>query len=97
MTTAAELETWVREELSLDDAQSVEIKEMPGTDPRCSPIVTVVAIGSPAGTVAIGGPADTVTVGAAAGAEAYAFHIERPLGELVRMDLVAALAFGGGH
>ena len=88
MTTAAELETWVREELSLDDAQSVEINEMPGTDPRCSPIVTVVAVGSPAGTVA---------VEAAAGAEAYAFHIERPLDELVRMDLVAALAFGGGH
>jgi hypothetical protein len=52
---------------------------MPGTDPRCSPIVTQVA------------------VGAAPGAEAYAFHIERPLGDLVRMDLVAALAFGGGH
>ena len=88
MTTAAELETWVREELSLDDAQLVEIKEMPGTDPRCSPIVTVVAIGSPAGTVA---------GRAAAGVEAYAFHIERPLDELVRMDLVAALDFGGGH
>ena len=79
MTTPAELETWVREELRLDDAQSVDITEMPGTDPRCSPVVTQVA------------------VGAAAGAEAYAFHIERPLDELVRMDLVAALAFGGGH
>ncbi len=79
MTTAAELETWVREELRLDDAQTVDITEMPGTDPRCSPIVT------------------QVSVGAAAGAEAYAFHIERPLDELVRMDLVAALAFGGGH
>ena len=79
MTTSAELETWVREELRLEDAQTVEVREMPGTDPRCSPIVTQVA------------------VGAAAGAEAYAFHIERPLGELVRMDLVAALAFGGGH
>lgn len=79
MTTAAELETWVREELRLDDAQSVQIREMPGTDPRCSPVVTEVA------------------VGAAAGAEAYAFHIERPLEELVRMDLVSALAFGGGH
>ena len=79
MTTAAQLETWVREELSLEDAQAVEIREMPGTDPRCSPSVTEVA------------------VGAAAGAEAYAFHIERPLDELVRMDLVAALAFGGGH
>ncbi len=79
MTTAAELETWVRDELGLDNAQSVQIREMPGTDPRCSPVVTEVA------------------VGAGAGAEAYAFHIERPLDELVRMDLVAALAFGGGH
>ena len=81
MTTAAELETWVREELDLDASQSVEISEMPGTDPRCSPIVTQVAVGA----------------GATSGAEAYAFHIERPLAELVRMDLVAALAFGGGH
>ena len=88
MTTAAELEAWVREELHLDDAQTVEIREMPGTDPRCSPIVTVVAIG---------GAADPVAVGAAAGAEASTFHIERPLDELVRMDLIAALAFGGGH
>ena len=106
MTTAAELETWVREELGLDDAQSVDISEMPGTDPRCSPIVTVVAIGGAGGTVAIGGAegtaaiggaAGTVAIGAAAGAEGYSFHIERPLDELVRMDLVAALAFGGGH
>ena len=79
MTTPAELETWVREELSLDDAQSVAITEMPGTDPRCSPIVT------------------QVTVGPTPGAEEYAFHIERPLGELVRMDVIAALAFGDGH
>jgi hypothetical protein len=79
MSTPAELEAWVREELRLDDAQTVEITEMPGNDPRCSPVVTQVA------------------VGAAAGAEGYAFHIERPLDELVRMDLVAALAFGGGH
>jgi hypothetical protein len=33
----------------------------------------------------------------AAGDEPYAFHIEQALGELVRMDLIAALAFGGGH
>jgi hypothetical protein len=79
MTTAAELETWVREELRLDDDQPVQITEMPGTDPRCSPVVT------------------QVSVGATGGAEGYAFHIERPLHELVRMDLVAALAFGGGH
>jgi hypothetical protein len=79
MSTAAELETWVREELSLDPAQTVDISEQPGTDPRCSPIITAVAIG------------------ATDDAAAYAFHIERALDEMVRMDLVAALAFGGGH
>ena len=79
MTTPAELEGWVREELRLDDAQSVSISEMPGNDPRCSPIVTAVEIGATAGT------------------EPYSFHIERPLDELVRMDVVAAIAFGGGH
>ena len=79
MTTAAELEIWVREELGLAEGQSVDIAEMPGTDPRCSPIVTQVAIG------------------ATESSEAYAFHIERPLDELVRMDVIAALAFGGGH
>ena len=79
MSTPAELESWVREELSLDPAQTVDISEQPGTDPRCSPVVTVVAIG------------------ATAGAGDYSFHIERALGELVRMDLIAALAFGGGH
>ncbi len=29
--------------------------------------------------------------------EAYSFHIEHPLAGLTRMDLIAALAFGGGH
>ena len=79
MTTAADLETWVREELRLEPGQSVDISEQPGTDPRCSPVVTQVAIG------------------ATAEGAAYSFHIERPLDELVRMDVVAALAFGGGH
>lgn len=79
MTTAAELETWVREELRLDAGQAVAISELPGTDPRCSPIVTEVAIG------------------ATPESAAYSFHIERALDDLVRMDLVAALAFGGGH
>ena len=79
MTAAAELEVWVREELGLAEAQSVDITEMPGTDPRCSPIVT------------------QVSVGATESSEGYAFHIERPLQELVRMDVIAALAFGGGH
>ncbi len=78
-TTADELEGWAREELSLDPAQSVTISEQAGTDPRCSPIVTV------------------VSVGATAESAAYSFHIERPLADLVRMDLIAAMAFGGGH
>jgi hypothetical protein len=76
----AQVEAWVREELGLDPDQTVAITEMPGTDPRCSPVVTQVAIGP-----------------SAAGADAYAFHIERPLAELVRMDVIASLAFGGGH
>jgi hypothetical protein len=77
VTTPAELAAWVREELQVDPAQSVDISEVPGTDPRCSPIVTAVEIG------------------ATADSAAYSFHIERPLEELVRMDLIAALAFGG--
>jgi hypothetical protein len=77
-TSAADLDAWVREELGLEAGASVQISEKPGTDPRCSPIVTEVAIATP-------------------GEEPYAFHIERPLQELSRMDLVAALAFGGGH
>ena len=77
MTTPTELEAWVREELRLDPGQDVGIAEVPGTDPRCSPIVTEVRIG------ALGGSA------------AYSFHIERPLDEMVRMDLVATIAFGG--
>lgn len=77
-TNASELETWVREELGLEPEATVRIGEKPGTDPRCSPVVTEVAIET-------------------AGQGPYSFHIERPLGELVRMDLIAALAFGGGH
>ncbi len=77
-TSAAELETWIREELGMDPAASVQVSEKPGTDPRCSPVVTEVAVAAP-------------------GEEAYAFHIERSLAEVTRMDLVAALAFGGGH
>ncbi len=77
-TDAAQLSTWVREELGLDPASTVEIREKPGTDPRCSPIVTEVAISSP-------------------GEAAYSFHVERALSEVTPMDVVAALAFGGGH
>ena len=77
-TTGSELETWVREELGLAPEATVHVAEKPGTDPRCSAVVTEVAV-------------------AGGGQEPYSFHIERPLGELVRMDLIAALAFGGGH
>ena len=72
------LAAWVREELGLDPASRVEVSGRPGTDARCSPVVTEVAITSP-------------------GESSYSFHIERPLGEVTRMDVVAALAFGGGH
>ncbi len=77
-TSADELEAWVREELGLEPTASVRVSEKPGTDPRCSPIVTEVAIESP-------------------GERPYSFHIEQPLVEMTRMDLVAAIAFGGGH
>lgn len=77
-TSAGDLEEWVRQDLSLDPDASVTIAEKPGNDPRCSPVVTEVAVANPDG-------------------EAYSFHIERPLAELERMDVIAALAFGGGH
>jgi hypothetical protein len=77
-TSSSDLEEWVRGDLSLDPDASVTIAEKPGNDPRCSPVVTEVAVANPDG-------------------EAYSFHIERPLAELERMDLIAALAFGGGH
>lgn len=77
-TSAAQLEAWVREELGIDAAASVHISEQPGKDPRCSPVVTEVAVSAP-------------------GEEPYAFHVERALADTTRMDLVAALAFGGGH
>ncbi len=77
-TSAADLERWVREELQLGEGASVAISQAPGTDPRCSPIVTVVEITNPPESP-------------------YSFHIEQALPELTRMDLVAALAFGGGH
>ena len=78
MSDEGQLSTWVREELGLEPASTVEVSEKPGTDPRCSPVVTEVAISAP-------------------GESPYSFHIERPLHEVTRMDVVAALAFGGGH
>lgn len=78
MTEVTELEGWVREELSLAPGVSVAIREMPGTDPRCSSLVTEVAVGSGAD-------------------DGYVFHVEQPLADMTRMDLIAAIAFGGGH
>ncbi len=77
-TKAHEIEVWVRQELSLPPGAVLAISEKPGTDPRCSDIVTEVAVEPP----------DEAR---------YSFHIERPLGEVDRMDVVAAIAFGGGH
>ncbi|MGI9120193.1 MAG: hypothetical protein ACR2G7_08765 [Acidimicrobiales bacterium] len=77
-TSAVDLETWVREELSLEAEAAVGISEQPGRDPRCSPVVTEVAVDAEDG-------------------HPYSFHIEHPLAEVTRMDLIAALAFGGGH
>ncbi|HWH34186.1 MAG TPA: hypothetical protein VNT56_02595 [Acidimicrobiales bacterium] len=75
-TTPEALEVWVREELSLDADAEVQIGEKAGTDPRCSPVITEVAVASADG-------------------DGYSFHIERPLREVERMDVVASLAFGG--
>ncbi|MDQ6797459.1 MAG: hypothetical protein M3011_05445 [Actinomycetota bacterium] len=77
-TTAAELEAWVRAELALPEEATVGITEKPGSDPRCSEMVTEVAVVAP-------------------GDEPWSFHIEAALADMVPMDLVAALAFGGGH
>ncbi len=72
----SKVEAWAREELGLDPAATVVVKEKQGNDPRCAPIVTELAVTSP-------------------GETPYTFHIERPLGEVTRMDVVAAIAFGG--
>ncbi|MFN2606333.1 MAG: hypothetical protein ABR511_00350 [Acidimicrobiales bacterium] len=78
MSTVEELESWVRGEIGLPPEATVAISEKPGTDPRCSDVVTEVAVASP-------------------GEAPYTFHIERPLDDVVAMDVVAVLAFGGGH
>jgi hypothetical protein len=80
LASIAELEEWVREDLSLPATETVAIQEKPGTDPRCSSVVTEVAVSGGASVPA-----------------GYVFHVERPLADLTRMDLVAAIAFGGGH
>lgn len=48
-TSSADLEAWVRQELVLGPDVPVAISEKPGTDPRCSPVVTEVAVGDPDG------------------------------------------------
>lgn len=68
--------SWTREELALPPDATVQVREKESNDPRCSPIVTELAIETP-------------------GESPYTFHIERPLAEVTRMDVVAAIAFGG--
>jgi hypothetical protein len=75
---AAQVAGWVREEMALGDDAGVTVRQRPGTDPRCSPVVTEVEVVAP-------------------GEPAVRFHIEREPAEVERMDVVAALAFGGGH
>jgi len=41
---------WAREELGLDPATAVAVTEKPGTDPRCSPIVTELVVEAPGET-----------------------------------------------
>lgn len=38
---------WAREELGLDPTTAVAVTEKPGTDPRCSPIVTELVVEAP--------------------------------------------------
>jgi len=38
---------WTREELGLDPSAAVAVTEKPGTDPRCSPIVTELVVQAP--------------------------------------------------
>ena len=71
-----EMVTWAREELALDPAAVVTVREKESNDPRCSPIVTELTVEAP-------------------GDEPFTVHIERSLAEVERMDIVAAIAFGG--
>lgn len=71
-----EIMTWAREELGLDPAAAVSVREKESNDPRCSPVVTEVTVENP-------------------GESPFSFHIERPMAEVERMDVVAVIAFGG--
>ncbi len=72
----ADVIAWAKEELGLDPAARVSVREKESNDPRCSPIVTELTVETE-------------------GETPYSFHIERPLAEVERMDVVAAIAFGG--
>jgi hypothetical protein len=67
---------WAREEMGISPDATVAVREKPGSNPRCSPVVTELTIESP-------------------GESPFTFHIERPLADVTRMDVVAAIAFGG--
>ena len=71
-----EIVSWAREELDLDPAAVVTVRERESNDPRCAPFVTELTVESP-------------------GDEPFTVHIERALAEVERMDIVAAIAFGG--
>ncbi len=75
-TVEADVVTWAKEELGLDQGSKVSVREKESNDPRCSPVVTEVTIETE-------------------GETPFSFHIERPLEEVSRMDVVAAIAFGG--
>jgi hypothetical protein len=75
-TVEQRIAEWTREEMALSPDAQVTVREKPGNDPRCSPVVTELTIESP-------------------GETAFVFHIERPLVEVTRMDILAAMAFGG--
>lgn len=74
------------------DELEVWVREELSLDPDAS-----VGIAEKAGTDPRCSPIVTEVSVAHPSGDAYSFHIERPLVELERMDVVAALAFGGGH
>lgn len=58
---------------------------------------TTVTVGEAPGTDPRCSPTVTRVGVAAPGQPPFTFHIERALAEVEHMDVVAALAFGGGH
>ncbi|MGQ0743012.1 MAG: hypothetical protein ACT4OS_01465 [Acidimicrobiales bacterium] len=47
---SATVAEWVRQELRLEPDAEVGIKEQPGKDPRCSPVITEVTVSNPGET-----------------------------------------------